>query len=37
MAVYLKARNFSTFKDFKQAIKTTFTPIDDEGVAKTEL
>jgi hypothetical protein len=36
-AVYLKAGNFSTFNKFKQAIQTTFTPINDEGVAKTEL
>jgi hypothetical protein len=36
-AVYLKARNFGTFDEFKQAVQTVFTPIDDEGVAKTEL
>jgi hypothetical protein len=36
-AAYLKARNFGTFDKFKQAVKTAFTPIDDEGVAKTEL
>jgi hypothetical protein len=37
MAVYLKAGNFGTFNEFKQAIQTAFTPIDDEGVAKTKL
>jgi hypothetical protein len=36
-AVYLKARDFGTFDKFKQAVRTAFTPIDDEGVAKTEL
>jgi hypothetical protein len=36
-AAYLKARNFGTFDEFKQAVQTVFTPIDDEGVAKTEL
>jgi hypothetical protein len=36
-AVYLKAGNFGTFDEFKQAVQTAFTPIDDEGVAKTEL
>jgi hypothetical protein len=36
-AVYLKAGNFGTFDKFKQAVQTAFTPIDDEGVAKTEL
>jgi hypothetical protein len=36
-ATYLKAGTFGTFKDFKAAVKTAFTPIDDEGVAKTEL
>jgi hypothetical protein len=36
-AAYLKAGNFGTFDKFKQAIQTAFTPIDDEGVAKTEL
>jgi hypothetical protein len=34
---YLKARDFSTFNDFKQAVRTAFTPINDEEVAKTEL
>jgi hypothetical protein len=34
---YLKAGNFGTFDEFKQAVQTAFTPIDDEGVAKTEL
>jgi hypothetical protein len=37
VAAYLKAGSFGTFKDFKAAVKTAFTPIDDEGVAKTEL
>jgi hypothetical protein len=36
-AVYLNTGNFGTFDEFKQAVKTAFTPIDDEGVAKTEL
>jgi hypothetical protein len=36
-AAYLKDGNFGTFDEFKQAVRTTFTPIDDEGVAKTEL
>jgi hypothetical protein len=36
-AVYLKAGNFGTFDEFKKAVQTTFTPIDDKGVAKTEL
>jgi hypothetical protein len=37
-AAYLKAGNFGTFFDeFKQAVQTAFTPINDEGVAKTEL
>jgi hypothetical protein len=36
-AAYLKARNFGTFDEFKQAVQTAFTPINDEGVAKTEL
>jgi hypothetical protein len=36
-AAYLKAGNFETFDKFKQAVQTVFTPIDDEGVAKTEL
>jgi hypothetical protein len=36
-AAYLKAGNFSTFDDFKQAVQTAFTPINDEEVAKTEL
>jgi hypothetical protein len=36
-AAYLKAGNFGTFDKFKQAVQTAFTPIDDEGVAKTEL
>jgi hypothetical protein len=36
-AAYLKARNFETFDEFKQAVQIAFTPIDDEGVAKTEL
>jgi hypothetical protein len=36
-AVYLKARNFGTFDEFKQAVQTAFTPINDKGVAKTEL
>jgi hypothetical protein len=36
-AAYLKAGNFGTFDKFKQAVQTVFTPIDDEGVAKTEL
>jgi hypothetical protein len=36
-AAYLKARSFGTFEDFKAAVKTIFTPINDEGVAKTEL
>jgi hypothetical protein len=36
-AAYLKARNFGTFDEFKQAVQTAFTLIDDEGVAKTEL
>jgi hypothetical protein len=36
-AVYLKAGNFGTFNEFKQAIQTAFTPINDKGVAKTEL
>jgi hypothetical protein len=36
-AAYLKAGNFGTFDEFKQAVQTVFTPIDDEGVAKTEL
>jgi hypothetical protein len=36
-AAYLKAGNFGTFDEFKQAVQTAFTPIDDEGVAKTEL
>jgi hypothetical protein len=35
--VYLKAGNFGTFDEFKQAVQTAFTPIDNEGVAKTEL
>jgi hypothetical protein len=35
--VYLKAGNFGTFDKFKQAVQTAFTPIDDKGVAKTEL
>jgi hypothetical protein len=34
---YLKAGNFDTFDNFKQAVQTAFTPIDDKGVAKTEL
>jgi hypothetical protein len=33
----LKAGNFGTFDDFKQAVCSAFTPIDDKGVAKTEL
>jgi hypothetical protein len=37
IAVYLKARNFGTFDKFKQAVQTVFTPINNEGVAKTEL
>jgi hypothetical protein len=36
-AAYLKDGNFGTFDEFKQAVRTAFTPIDDEGVAKTEL
>jgi hypothetical protein len=36
-AAYLNTGNFGTFDEFKQAVKTAFTPIDDEGVAKTEL
>jgi hypothetical protein len=36
-AAYLKAGDFGTFDKFKQAVRTAFTPIDDEGVAKTEL
>jgi hypothetical protein len=36
-AAYLKAGNFGTFNEFKKAVQTVFTPIDDEGVAKTEL
>jgi hypothetical protein len=36
-AAYLKARDFGTFDEFKQAVRTVFTPINDEGVAKTEL
>jgi hypothetical protein len=36
-AAYLKAGNFGTFDEFKQAVQTVFTPIDDEGVAKMEL
>jgi hypothetical protein len=36
-AAYLKAGNFGTFDEFKQAVQTAFTPIDDKGVAKTEL
>jgi hypothetical protein len=36
-AAYLKAGNFGTFDEFKQAVQTAFTPIDNEGVAKTEL
>jgi hypothetical protein len=36
-AAYLKAGNFGTFDEFKQAVQTVFTPIDDKGVAKTEL
>jgi hypothetical protein len=36
-AAYLNAGNFGTFDEFKQAVKTAFTPIDDGGVAKTEL
>jgi hypothetical protein len=36
-AAYLKAGNFGTFDEFKQAVQTAFTPINDEGVAKTEL
>jgi hypothetical protein len=36
-AAYLKAGDFGTFDEFKQAVRTVFTPIDDEGVAKTEL
>jgi hypothetical protein len=36
-AAYLKAGNFGTFDEFKQAVQTVFTPINDEGVAKTEL
>jgi hypothetical protein len=36
-AAYLKAGDFGTFDEFKQAVRTAFTPIDDEGVAKTEL
>jgi hypothetical protein len=36
-AVYLKAGNFGTFDNFKQAVQTAFTPIDNEGVAKMEL
>jgi hypothetical protein len=36
-AVYLRAGDFGTFDKFKQAVRTVFTPIDDEGVAKTEL
>jgi hypothetical protein len=33
----LKAGSFGTFNKFKQAIQTTFTPINDEGVAKMKL
>jgi hypothetical protein len=36
-AAYLKARDFGTFDKFKQAVRTAFTPINDKGVAKTEL
>jgi hypothetical protein len=36
-AAYLKARDLGTFDEFKQAVQTAFTPIDNEGVAKTEL
>jgi hypothetical protein len=36
-AAYLKDGNFGTFDEFKQAVRTAFTPIDNEGVAKTEL
>jgi hypothetical protein len=36
-AAYLKAGNFGTFDKFKQTVQTAFTPIDNEGVAKTEL
>jgi hypothetical protein len=36
-AAYLKVGNFGTFDEFKQAVQTVFTPIDDKGVAKTEL
>jgi hypothetical protein len=36
-AAYLKAGDFGTFDEFKQAVRTAFTPINDEGVAKTEL
>ena len=37
VAAYLKAGSFGTFEAFKTAVKTAFTPINDEGVAKTEL
>jgi hypothetical protein len=36
-AAYLKAGDFGTFNEFKQAVQTAFTPINDKGVAKTEL
>jgi hypothetical protein len=36
-AAYLKVGDFGTFDEFKQAVRTAFTPINDEGVAKTEL
>jgi hypothetical protein len=34
-AAYLRDGNFGTFDEFKQAVKTAFTPINDKGVAKT--